>query len=160
LPETKYLIDFWLYLSRPSFGAPFSPVTNETSKPAVPPTPAFVLPTPLKLPAMAATPARKTLFSPLKNAMGSLLIKTPSYFASIPTPAKQSVARPATPNNDEDKENTPVRPASKDGSEDKTPLVQKTCPPKQAGRRLWVLEESETPLQDRLKLKRRMSQGF
>jgi len=54
---------------------------------------------------------------------------------------------------EEDKEN--VSPESEN-----TPLIQKTCPPKQLNKGIFTLDEAATPFKNRLLLARRKSAEF
>ena len=121
---------------------PNTPTTSRT--PAVSHTPA--LPPPRW--ALTLTPGRTR--SPL-GALSSLSIKTPAYLATKATPAPPpSVGIGPIP--EEDKEN--VSPVSEN-----TPLVQKTCPPKQLNKSILALSSgvTGTPFRKRLMGARRRS---
>jgi len=59
----------------------------------------------------------------------------------------------SVPEDWDDKEN--VSPQSEN-----TPLMQKTCPPKQLNKSIFVLDEAATPFRNRLLLARRKSVEF
>lgn len=88
---------------------------------------------------MPTTPARESL---------GLMIKTPSYFAPK-TPASVGLGH-VSPVDWDDKEN--VSPESSN-----TPLCQKTCPPKQVNKSLFVMDEVVTPFREKLLFGRRRS---
>jgi len=93
-------------------------------------------------------PAREPL-----GVSSGFVIKTPAYLASKSTPAPPpSVGIGPIP--EEDKEN--VSPTS----EAPTPLHQKTCPPKQLNRSIFLLDDAATPFKQRLLLARRKSVEF
>jgi hypothetical protein len=92
---------------------------------------------------------------PTREPLGlssSLVIKTPAYLASKATPGPPPSVGMG-PILEEDKEN--VSPVSEN-----TPLAQKTCPPKQLNKSIFLLDEAVTPFKNRLLLARRKSAEF
>jgi hypothetical protein len=137
--EFKYAIDLTripgLLTPKPmkSYNVSATPIPSRTPAAPPPSQPQFA----------PTTPARE----PLGLSYG-LVIKTPAYLASK-TPA--SVGMGSVP--EDDKEN--VSPQSEN-----TPLMHKTCPPKQLNKSIFILDEAATPFRNRLLLARRKSAEF
>jgi hypothetical protein len=83
-----------------------------------------------------------------------MLIKTPAFMASMRTPAAPPSVGMGTID-DYDKEN--VSPVS-----DATPLMQKTCPPKQLNKSIFAMSTgiSATPLRNKLLASKQRRRSF
>lgn len=134
--EFKYAID----LTRiPGLITPKTSSTyNSLATPIPSRTPAAPPPSLRHFDFVPTTPAREPL---------GIMIKTPGYFKPK-TPASVGMGI-VSPTDWDDKEN--VSPESN------SPLMQKTCPPKQQNKSLFTLDEAVTPFKNRLLLARRRS---
>jgi hypothetical protein len=81
------------------------------------------------------------------------VIKTPAYLATKATPGPPPSVGVGSILED-DKEN--VSP----GTDNNSPLAQKTCPPKQLGKSMFAMDTLGSPLKNRLLLARRKSAEF
>ena len=144
IPENqpRYLIDLTHvpgHTPKPNRSALNTPMTARSTAPvshtpALPP-PKWALPTTPSIPR-----------EPLGALSSSLLIKTPAFLASKHAPAPPPSVGMGTIDEREDKENVSPSVAS-----EATPLMQKTCPPKQLNKSILAMSTgiSATPLRNK-----------